>query len=186
MPGSLTGQILIATPAMGDPRFERAVILICNHDEDGAMGLVINQPKKALTLGTVLSDESIEINERAENLPVLVGGPVDTARGFVLHSTDFISAQSGLDVSDDLYLSSTQDALFAMVSSSPPRQSLFALGYSGWSAGQLEEELLRNAWLTATPNEPLIFDHDYEGKWNRALAILGVKPEQLSHLSGHA
>jgi len=182
----LGGKLLIASPSIGDPRFDRTVILMCDHSEDHAMGIVLNKPVEGLRLPSLLEQLGIEGQASAPDRAVLVGGPVERDRGFVLHSTDFASDDSTLPISDTIGLTATKDALEAIASPKPPRRSLLALGYSGWGAGQLEEELAHNAWFVADLDEDLIFAESAETKWERALDLLGVDLERLSSLSGNA
>jgi len=184
--GFFSGQLLIAMPGITDPRFERALILICAHDDQHAMGLALNNPVKGLTIPELL--EKLDVKS-ATGLPpdlVLVGGPVEQERGFVLHTTDY-QGEFSLDVGCGVALSVSREVLEAMAShNGHPSRSLLALGYAGWGAGQLEEEIKQNVWLTCDPDEALIFDHDYDRKWTRALAKLGVDPERLSGAAGRA
>lgn len=182
----LGGKLLIASPSIGDPRFDRTVILMCDHSEDHAMGIVLNKPVEGLRLPSLLEQLGIEGEASTPDRAVLVGGPVERDRGFVLHSTDFASDDSTLPISDTIGLTATKDALEAIASPKPPRLSLLALGYSGWGAGQLEEELAHNAWFVADLDEDLIFAESAETKWERALDLLGVDLERLSSLSGNA
>lgn len=182
----LNGKLLVATPSIGDPRFDRSVILMCDHSADHAMGIVINKPVDGLRLPELFEQLGIEHADGAPDRPVLIGGPVDRDRGFVLHSTDFRAEESTLPVSDDILLTATKDVLEAIASSHPPRRSLLALGYAGWGAGQLEDELAANAWLVTDPDETLIFETEAAAKWDAALDLIGVTPEHLSILSGHA
>jgi len=182
----LSGQLLIAMPGIGDPRFERALILICAHDHQHAMGLALNRPVEGLTVPDLL--ERLEIRSEIHAPPdlVLLGGPVERERGFVLHTGDYASEHS-IEVADDLTLTATRDVLEAMAGGGgPPRRSILALGYSGWGAGQLELEIRENVWLTCEADEALIFGGDHEQKWTRALAKLGIDPERLSSAAGHA
>jgi putative transcriptional regulator len=181
-----SGQLLIAMPGIGDPRFERALILVCAHDEGHAMGLTLNQPVEGLTVPDLL--ERLEIRSEIHAPPdlVLVGGPVERERGFVLHTSDY-SSEHSIEVSDGLTLTATRDILEAMAhGGGPPRRALLALGYAGWGAGQLENEIKENVWLTCEPDEALIFDGDHDGKWRRALAKLGVDPDWLGATAGRA
>ena len=184
--GIFSGQLLIAMPGISDPRFERALILICAHDDDHAMGLALNRPVEGLTVPNLL--ERLEIKSTIELPPdlVLIGGPVERERGFVLHSADYLGEHT-LPVRDGVALTATREVLEAMAShNGAPERSLLALGYAGWGAGQLEEEIKQNVWLTCEPDDALIFDHDYEGKWTRALAKLGVDPNRLGWAAGRA
>ena len=184
--GYFTGQLLIAMPGISDPRFERALILVCAHDEDHAMGLTLNRPVEGLSVRELL--ERLEIKVTAE-LPadlVLMGGPVERERGFVLHTCDY-QGEHSLRVNDDVGLTTTREVLQAMASDQgAPSRSLLALGYAGWGAGQLENEIKQNVWLTCEADPDLIFDHDYDSKWTRALGKLGVDPHRLSSAAGRA
>lgn len=184
--GFLNGKILIASPGIGDPRFDRSVILMCDHSAEHAMGIVLNKPVDGLRLPEVFEQLGVETGEATPDRPVLLGGPVERQRGFVLHTHDFQTPDSTLAVTDDIALSSSKDALDAMASSTPPRLAVLALGYAGWDSGQLEDELAANAWLVADASEALVFSTDIESKWQDALRVLGVTPEHLSGSSGHA
>jgi len=185
--GFLTGRLLVATPAIGDPRFERTVILICAHDADHAMGLAVNRPVGDLTIGGVLRRLNIESSITLPEDLVLLGGPVQRGRGFVLHTDDYASPGSTMSVGAGISMTATPDVLEAMAGhNSRPRRSLLALGYAGWGSGQLENELVGNAWLACEADEELVFGHDHDGKWARALAKIGISPEQLSGLAGRA
>jgi len=184
--GFFSGQLLIAMPGISDPRFERALILICAHDEEHAMGLAVNSPVEGLTVPDLLEKLGVKSTITLPPDLVLMGGPVELERGFVLHSTDYRAAHS-LDVGGGVALTATREALEAMVShNGAPTRSLLALGYAGWGAGQLEEEIKQNVWLTCEPDDALIFGHDHETKWVRALAKLGVDPRRLSSVAGRA
>ena len=184
----LTGRMLVAMPGIGDPRFERAVIFLCAHNAEHAMGLTVNHPVQGLSIGNVL--KRLKIGGSSIELPedlVLMGGPVERDRGFVLHTDDYASPASSMPVIPGVSLTATPDVLEAMAGhNSRPRRSLLALGYAGWGPGQLEQELLGSTWLTCEADEELIFDDDHASKWRRALAKIGVSPEQLSGLTGSA
>lgn len=182
----LNGKLLVATPSIGDPRFDRTVILMCDHSADHAMGIVINKPVEGLRMPELFGQLGIDHAEDAPDRPVLLGGPVERERGFVLHSTDFRAEESTLPVCDGILLTATRDVLEAIASNHPPRRSLLALGYAGWGGGQLEDELASNAWLVTDPDDTLIFDTADAEKWDAALDRIGVTPEHLSILSGHA
>jgi putative transcriptional regulator len=183
----LTGRLLIAMPGIDDPRFEHAVILMCAHSPEHAMGIAVNRPVDGLSLPELLDrlgvDSRIELPQR----PVLEGGPVERERGFVLHTDDFNAPQSTLAVADGLALTATREVLEAIGDpDQSPRRAVLALGCAGWSPGQLEREIKENVWLTCEPDEALIFDEDHETKWERALAKIGVSASQLSAQSGRA
>jgi putative transcriptional regulator len=181
----LVGQFLVAMPAMADPRFERTVIYMCAHSADGAMGLVVNKPMKDIKLAEILGQLGIEPKIPCEKILVHRGGPVDTARGFVLHSADY-EREGTLKVNSEICLSATTDVLRAIASGDGPHRSLMALGYAGWGSGQLDEEIKQNAWLNVPGDEALLFSDDVENKWSRVLAKIGVSPALLSGSAGHA
>lgn len=183
----LNGKMLIAMPGIGDPRFERALILICAHDEDHAMGIAVNRPVEGLTLPDLLG--RLDVKPSIELAPdlVLLGGPVDRERGFVLHTDDYMAGDHSLAVAGGVALTATREVLEAMAGHrKPPRRSLLALGYSGWGAGQLEREIRDNVWLTCEPDEKLIFGSDHAHKWSQALAKIGVDASLLSSSAGRA
>lgn len=182
----LKGKILIASPAIGDPRFDRAVIFVCDHSEDHAMGITLNKPVRDLRLPTLFEQLGIEGSIHVPDRPVLDGGPVDRDRGFVLHTNEFTADEATLPVGDKFCLTATKEILAAMASEAPPRRAVLALGYAGWGAGQLDDELQANAWLVADADEMLLFDDAFEDKWALALKSLGVDPKRLSAVSGHA
>jgi putative transcriptional regulator len=181
-----SGQLLIAMPGISDPRFERAVILVCAHDSRHAMGLAVNRPVEGLTVPDLLVRLDIKSEIKAPPDLVLMGGPVERERGFVLHTDDY-RAEHSIEVGLGLTLTATRDVLEAMAAASGrPRRSLLALGYAGWGAGQLENEIKESVWLTVEPDEALIFGADHERKWTQALSKLGVDPERLSFTAGRA
>ena len=188
----LPGQMLIAMPGIGDPRFERALILICAHDHEHAMGIAVNRPVEGLTVPELLERLEIETRPGLDTDPpqiegaVLIGGPVEVERGFVLHTDDYHAAHS-LDVGRGLALTTTREVLVAMgAHDGHPRRAILALGYAGWGAGQLERELRDNVWLTCDADEALVFDDDHATKWTRALAKLRIDPKFLSSEGGRA
>jgi putative transcriptional regulator len=184
--GFFSGQLLIAMPGISDPRFERAVILVCAHDERHAMGLAVNRPVEGLTVPDLLVRLDIKSEIKAPPDLVMMGGPVERERGFVVHTDDYRSEDS-LEIGLGMTLTATRDVLEAMAAAEGhPRRALLALGYAGWGAGQLEDEIKENVWLTVEPDEALIFGDDYERKWTRALGKLGVDPERLSFAAGRA
>ncbi len=183
----LTGRLLVAMPGIDDPRFEHAVILICAHGPDHAMGLRLDRPAPGVDLKAVLSKLQTPAPDAAAERAVLVGGPVERERGFVLHTDDWMAPEASMSFGDGLAMTGTREALAAMVDPvGGPRRSVLMLGYAGWGEGQLEDELGDNVWLTADADPALIFDPDYEGKWGRVVATLGVDPGQLSGQSGRA
>lgn len=184
---SLAGRLLIAMPGIGDPRFGHAVILICAHGPDHAMGLRLDQPAPGVGLKTVLEKLETPGADTAPDTPVLIGGPVERERGFVLHSDDWMSAGSSLSFAPGLALTGTREALSALADPvARPRRARLALGYAGWGEGQLEDELAENVWLTAEADLSVIFDDDHQTKWTRVLAGLGVDAARLSAQSGRA
>jgi len=183
--GYLEGQLLLAMPAMGDPRFERAVIFICAHSEDGAMGLVINRPTDQISFPDLLTQLAIEVKQPRTDVLVHAGGPVETTRGFVLHTADYVQ-DSSLVVSDSIVLTATVDILKAIAQNKGPRHSLLALGYAGWGPGQLDAEIQANGWLSLKADEDLVFEAPPAAKWDMAMGRLGVDVSLLSSDVGHA
>lgn len=183
--GYLTGQLLIAMPQMADPRFARTVIYVCAHTADGAMGLVINREIDQITFPGLLKQLEIEAPNASDQIRVMFGGPVETGRGFVLHSSDYIQ-DSTLLIGEDVGLTATMDILKDMAEGAGPRRSLLALGYAGWGPGQLDDEIQANGWLHAPADSNLIFARDIDSKWDRALAKLGIDSALLSGEAGHA
>ena len=192
-PTSLEGQFLIAMPALRDGPFARSVVYMCAHREDGAMGLIINQRADEIDfaelltqLGIVPGEPEIRLPPRAEGVRVVRGGPVETGRGFVLHSADYGATNSTVKIADDVCLTATIDILRAIATGAGPAQAVLALGYAGWSSGQLESEILANGWLTCPADPDIIFSADDASKYERALAKLGVDVGMLSSDAGHA
>lgn len=184
---SLSGRLLIAMPGISDPRFEHAVILICIHDETQTMGLRLDNPANGHDLVSVLGKLDLPATEVTHGRSVLLGGPVDRERGFVLHTDDWMSNPDSLAFGYGLAITATREALKSMTDPiGGPRRSTLMLGYAGWGAGQIEEELAENVWLTVEADMDLIFDDHYETKWTRALARLGVDAAMLSAQGGHA
>ncbi len=190
---SYEGKFLIAMPSLREGPFARSVVYVCAHREDGAMGIVINQrapdidfSRLLVQLDIVGKAEAIRLPESAERVRVLRGGPVDTGRGFVLHSSDYRVAESTVPIGGDVCLTATLDILKAIAEGAGPSQAVLALGYAGWASGQLESEILANGWLVSPADSRLIFDGDFDGKYDRALALLGVNLAWLSSEAGHA
>lgn len=184
--GFFSGQLLIAMPGISDPRFERALILVCAHDEQHAMGVAVNRPVEGLTFPELLT--RLEIKSTIVLPPdlVLMGGPVERERGFVVHTDDYM-AEHTLDVGEGLALTASREVLEAIATHNrQPRRAFLALGYAGWGAGQLEDEIKENVWLTCEPDDELVFGADYDHKWTRALAKIGVDPDRLSAFAGRA
>lgn len=189
--GFLDGQLLIAMPTMKDPRFERAVVYLCAHSGEGAMGLIINQGAPHLNFTDLLDQLNIsgdghQIELENPGVDVHLGGPVDAGRGFVLHSSDYFVADSTLPIDQSICLTATIEILKAIASGEGPERALLALGYAGWAPGQLEFEIQANGWLTCPANPDLIFDHDLEHKYERTLKTLGIDPSFLVGDAGHA
>lgn len=184
--GFLAGQMLVAMPGIEDPRFERVVLYVCAHDAEQAMGLAVNRPVEGLTLFELLNTRVAPEIEAGGDL-VMLGGPVERERGFVLHTDDYVSPDSTVPVADGLALTVTRDALDALGSKiRRPRHAILALGYSGWGPGQLEQELRDNVWLICDADEALLFGDDYDNKWTMALAKIGVTADHLSSQAGRA
>lgn len=191
--GFLEGKMLIAMPSMGDERFSRTLIYLCVHNPEGAMGIVVNKPAPNITLPELLDQLSIPVPEESPALhkkilacPVLVGGPVEAARGFVLHTHDYFSEDSTLPVDDDVGLTASVDILRAIAHGHGPERALLALGYAGWAPGQLEAEIQANGWLHCDPDPELLFSTNLDAKYNSALAKLGINLSLLSGEAGHA
>jgi putative transcriptional regulator len=181
---SLAGQLLIAMPQMQDHRFVRSVIFLCAHNEEGAMGLVVNKVIDTVTMPELLEKLGIPAGGISARARVHAGGPVEEGRGFVLHSDDYV--EENTLVVGKMALTATLDILRAIGSGKGPRRSLLALGYAGWGPGQLDAEMQDNGWLHVPADESLVFDEDIGDKWQRALAKLGVDPLALSGDAGHA
>lgn len=181
----LTGSLLIAMPSIGDGRFAQTVIYLCAHTPEGAMGIVVNRPLAAPSFDDLLKQLDITPLPPARRIRLCAGGPVDNARGFVLHTSDWTSDAS-LQVDDHLALTASLDVLKAIAEGGGPREGILALGYAGWGPGQLDAELSNNVWLSAPADETLVFDSGHESKWVRALAKLHIDPLQLSSAAGHA
>lgn len=187
MHNALTGRMLVAMPGIGDARFERAVIYVCVHSEEDAMGLAVNRPVEGLTLPDMLGRLGLDVGENLAPEPVLIGGPVAHERGFVLHTDDYASPEGSLEIAEGISLTATRDVLDALAKrEDAPRRAVFALGYAGWGPGQLEEELKHNVWLVCDADEALLFGADHEHKWSAALAKLGVDAASLSAQAGQA
>jgi putative transcriptional regulator len=183
----LAGKLLIAMPGMADPRFERSVVLICAHSGDGAMGLIVNKPAPELSFAGLLEQLAIPRGPRGRDIRVHFGGPVERARGFVLHSADYRADGGGtMAVGRDFAMTATQDILAALAGGGGPDAALLALGYAGWGPGQLEAEIARSDWLTAAAGQDLVFRTADAGKWARALRGIGVDPVSLSAAAGRA
>lgn len=186
----LDGQFLIAMPVMTDKRFARSVIYMCAHSAQGAMGLIVNQRASHINFSQLLGQLSIPSEEDTASPPididVHVGGPVETGRGFVLHSSDYFAADSTLAIDDGVSLTATVDILKAIAGGSGPDRAILALGYAGWRPGQLESEIQANGWLHCPPDLDLLFDRDLDQKYDRALSKIGIDLSHLVSDAGHA
>jgi putative transcriptional regulator len=185
--------MLVAMPGMADDRFARAVIYICAHSADGAMGIIVNHPVQKVSFSEILvqldvlgANDAIRLPAAIEAVPVVKGGPVETGRGFVLHSDDYFIDNSTLPIDDGIALTATLDVLRAIAQGSGPRRAMLALGYAGWSPGQLESEIQANGWLNCPADASLIFDSSLDEKYGRALRKIGIEPSMLSGQAGHA
>ncbi len=183
----LYGNFLIAMPGLGDPRFERSVILVCAHSAEGAMGLIVNKAMPDLSFAGLLDQLKIPRGPEGRDIRVHFGGPVERGRGFVLHSPDYRAGRTGtMDIAGRFGMTATQDILGALARGTGPKAAILALGYSGWGPGQLEAEIARNDWLTAEAAPDLVFSDDDRGKWAAALRSMGVDPLSLSATPGRA
>ncbi|WP_290741295.1 YqgE/AlgH family protein [Amaricoccus sp.] len=185
-PGFLDGQVLIAMPGMGDLRFSHAVIFVCAHSSEGAMGLIVNKPAPDLRFQDLLKQLKIPVGEGVQDAQVHFGGPVEHGRGFVLHTSDYAVAGSSLRINDDFAMTATVDILQDMARGAGPAHTILALGYSGWGPGQLEGELQANGWLTAPADVELVFGLRDGEKWEAALRRLSIDPWLLSSEGGRA
>ena len=191
--GFLDGQMLIASPAMQDERFARSLIYMCAHSSEGAMGIVVNRPAGNIKfpdllvkLDVIPAADVIRLPSRASDVTVLKGGPVETERGFVLHSADFFIENSTLPIDEGVCLTATLDILKAIARGNGPASAILALGYAGWAPGQLENELHANGWLHCSADRDLIFGTDVGAKYDLALQKIGIRPGMLSSDVGHA
>ena len=189
----LDGQFLVAMPGMSDERFARAVIYVCAHSADGAMGIIVNKPVTDINMPYLLVQldvapeaDAIRLRERVGHMPVLMGGPVEGKRGFVLHTDDFHIAQSTLIIDDGICLTATVEILRAIATGDGPASAVLALGYAGWQAGQLESEILANGWLNCPADPELIFNAALDTKYERTLRMNGIDPAMLSASAGRA
>ena len=191
--GYLDGQMLIAMPALQDGPFSRSVIYMCAHSTDGAMGIIVNHPAANINFPDLLvqlevipAADRIQLPSRAETVKVLKGGPVETQRGFVLHSSDFFIEDSTLPIDDGVCLTATLDILKAIARGEGPKSALLALGYAGWAPGQLENEINQNGWLHCAADLDLIFGQNTEAKYEQAMRKIGIDLGMLSSEAGHA
>jgi putative transcriptional regulator len=191
--GYLDGQILVAMPTIRDERFNRSVIYLCAHSSEGAMGIIINQPAPHIRFSDLLvqldvvpGEGRIELPRHGEVVRVLKGGPVETQRGFVLHSADYFIENSTLPIDGGICLTATLDILKAIANGSGPASAVLALGYAGWAPGQLESEIQANGWLNCTADKDLVFGSEADQKYELALKKIGIDPAMLSSQAGHA
>jgi len=183
---TLAGQLLVAMPQMMDPRFARSVVYLCAHDTDeGAMGLVVNKVIDSLSMQELFGHLKLEASEIGRKRPVHFGGPVDPGRGFVLHTADY-QEEATLMIGGGFAMTATLDILKAINEGGGPQRSLLALGYAGWAPGQLDAEINANGWLSVEADSDLVFDDDFDAKWQRALGKLGIDLTMLSTDAGHA
>lgn len=188
---SLDGQFLLAMPGMLDDRFARAVIYLCAHSDEGAMGIIINRiqqirfPELLVQLGIIDEKDQIRLPNDVQSILVRDGGPVDQGRGFVVHSDDYVT-ESSMPVDESVLMTATVDILRAMSDGNGPQKAFMALGYSGWGPGQLESEIADNGWLTCAADSELLFDADIDNKYDRVLSTLGIDPIHLSVEAGRA
>jgi len=181
----LVGSLLVAMPGMPDSRFSKSVIFVCAHNDDGAMGLVINQPMVDLSFPDLLAQLDLEQTGTDEVISIQSGGPVEQGRGFVLHSPDYMH-ESTLVVDNKMALTGTVDILQAIAEGQGPKDRILALGYAGWGPGQLDSEILANGWLTVEADANIVFNVSLEEKWQSALTKLGIDLSLLSEEAGHA
>ena len=182
----LIGQMIVAMPGLTDPRFDRSVILICAHSDQGAMGLIVNKPMQDISFAGLLDQLKIPRVPTGRDISVHFGGPVERGRGFVLHSSDYQGVKSTMQFAGTYGMTATLDVLEALARGEGPKQALLALGYAGWGPGQLEAEIGRNDWLTSDTDAGLIFASDDGAKWTRALGHMGISPLTLSAQAGRA
>ena len=181
----VTGQLLIAMPGMRDERFAKSVIYMCAHTEEGAMGLVLNQRLDSLTFAELISQLEFDEKHLSRDVPVHFGGPVESGRGFVLHTSDY-QQDATLEVVNGVALTASVEILKAIAQGKGPQKSLLALGYAGWGPGQLDMEIRANGWLQVPSDSEIIFDIEPDTKWERAIQRLGIDPRMLSDDVGHA
>ncbi|BCW90227.1 hypothetical protein sos41_33950 [Alphaproteobacteria bacterium SO-S41] len=185
--GYLNGRLLIAMPTMNDPNFEKTVVLLCHHTPETAMGIVINKALGGMSFDKLLKQLKVDAPRgRRSDLTVHYGGPIQTTRGFVLHSDDYKNDEATLQVCEGIALTATMDVLKALGHGEGPAQAFFALGYAGWGAGQLESELQENAWLVGDAEQGIVFGRELEAKWLEALTRIGVDPAMVTDAAGHA
>lgn len=183
---NLSGRLLIAMPSMGDSRFAQSVIFMCSHSDQGAMGLIVNKPADDLSFKDLLKQLDIKTPADARSIRIHVGGPVEFGRGFVLHSAEYSQEEATMDVTPEFGMTATLDILEDIAEGNGPEQAILAMGYAGWSAGQLEAEIVRNGWLIGDATQSLVFGREDGTKWQGALAHMGIDPLMLSPEGGRA
>jgi putative transcriptional regulator len=182
----LTGKLLIAMPDISDPRFDHAVIYMCSHGPDGAMGLIVNKPTPEVRFADLFEQLSIDEATAAVDVRIHYGGPVETGRGFALHTTDYMSGAGTMEIAGGIGMTATLDILEDIAVGNGPEKSMLGLGYAGWGPGQLEGELVNNGWLVSDASRDILFGRASEHKWTAALKILGIDPLMLSAAGGSA
>ena len=183
---NLTGKLLVAMPVMGDDRFTKSVVYICAHSDDGTMGLIVNKPSPNVRFSSLLEQLKIETGPEMRKIRVHHGGPVETARGFILHSTDYKSDDGTIEIDSRISMTATMDVIEDIARGAGPAQAMMALGYSGWAPGQLEGEIAQNGWLIGDADEDIVFGRANDHKWTAALKSMGVDPLMLSETAGRA
>ena len=190
---SFEGRVLIATPSLQDGVFARSVVYMCAHRADGAMGIVVNQRAEDMRLSKLLvqldivkEKDAIRLPRQVDEIRVVRGGPVDTGRGFVLHSSDYVATDSTVLIDDGVCLTATLDILRAIAQGDGPKKAVLALGCAGWAAGQLESEILSNSWLVGPSDPTLLFGDAFSSKYDHALGLIGARAAHLSAEAGHA
>ena len=182
----LSGKLLIAMPEMRDPRFTSAVIFVCSHSDSGAMGLTINKPSRDYKFLDLLKQLKIETDSLTPDVSVSIGGPVESGRGFVLHSPEYCLGDETLKIGSDFGMTASFEVLEELAKSEGPKRGILMLGYSGWGPGQIEDEISLNGWLVSDADPELIFSSDIKNKWLEALKLIGVDPIRLSSSAGRA
>jgi putative transcriptional regulator len=184
--GFLLGKLLVALPGMPDVRFEKSVIFMCAHSEEGAMGLIVNKPFEGLSFRELVERLDVRVSANARDAPILFGGPVGTGQGFVLHTSEFGNGEATMPITSEISLTATIDILRAIAEGRGPEKALFALGYAGWGPGQIEAELSQNGWIHCDAKKAILFDLECDDKWRAALATLGADISGLSAEAGRA
>ena len=180
------GKLLLATPNMTDFRFEKSVVFLCSHTSDGAMGIIINKPVIDITFHDISKKMNLDVTNKSRCPDIYFGGPVEIARGFVLHSSDYNVPEVSLEIQKEFRLTSSLEIMKDIAKGEGPKESLFALGYAGWAAGQLEHEITLDSWLICNADNSLLFSMDATKKWSSALTKMGISPSHLAGVSGSA